>query len=118
MLSGEKKQPAKQAVVKSDELLPENNVLVVIPISEDHAAGLRAAVLIYISIILAMILSAIGLTKGNPLALVYLGAAIFAVSDFILAIDRFRLNGTSQMASYAVWLTYWPAQLLILLAFL
>lgn len=78
---------------------------------------LRIPVMIYIPIIAAMGISA--LTINNNIIIT--AAALFMLSDTILALEIFVVDDRSRIRKlmpFAVWLTYWPAQLLFLLAFL
>ena len=57
---------------------------------------------------------------ANVVALIVAGAMCFIISDAILAAERFLLkNGVAkQFAGPAVWITYYAAQVLILLGVL
>ncbi len=82
-----------------------------------RAGDLRIPVMIYIPIIAAMGLSA--LTINNPMIIG--AAALFMLSDTVLALETFVIDDNSpikKIMPFTVWLTYWPAQLLFLLAFL
>lgn len=80
-------------------------------------AGLRLPVSLYVVAILAMGIAA--LTMNSPA--VVLGAILFMVSDTILAWEKFLLPAGStaeRPMRYAVWITYYAAQLLITLGVL
>jgi len=78
---------------------------------------MRAPVAFYTALIYGMLVAAFGARAGDPRAaapgrwLAVSGALLFALSDSILAVDRFyvRLEG----AKVAVMLTYFSAQALI-----
>lgn len=81
------------------------------------AAGLRLPIIAYVAVILVMGLAALT-TNSLP---VISGAILFKVSDGILATERFLLSAVSPARvpmRYAVWVTYYAAQLLITLGFL
>lgn len=79
------------------------------------AAGeLRWPVMVYSAAILVMGLTAV----WNGAGFIVAGAASFMISDTILAAERFLLKPDSvyrQFAGPAVWVTYYAAQVLILL---
>lgn len=83
------------------------------------AAGreLRLPVVAYVLAILAMMTAAA--TVAAPIIMA--GAALFVLSDAILAIQKFLMRPgtvTFRLAGAAVWLLYYPAQLVITLGFL
>ena len=83
-----------------------------------RAGGLRLPVLIYVGVILAMGLCALGLPA--TLWLATLAALLFMASDIVLGADRFVWgphHRFAQSASYLIWMLYWLAQALFLLAF-
>jgi uncharacterized membrane protein YhhN len=56
---------------------------------------------------------------ARPEARLRLGAALFVLSDLMLALVLFRVTGTAHMGlAWLVWPAYWLGQCLILLAFL
>jgi len=80
-----------------------------------HTGGLAWPVRIYIALITAMGLAALGLP-----GLAVMGAALFIASDTLLALHLFRLTPASparKPTGYAVWTLYIAGQFLILLAF-
>lgn len=79
-----------------------------------RAGALGWPVRLYILVILAMVLAALGL-PGRPLA--QAGALVFMASDLVLALELFVLRGIwARRAAPVVWALYWPAQVLILAA--
>lgn len=86
-----------------------------------HRAGaLRLPVLLYIPVILAMGLAALTVPLTGALALVLAGALLFVLSDTLLALERFVLargHPMHRLAPFAVWPTYWGAQLSLTLGF-
>ncbi|BCH29630.1 lysoplasmalogenase [Mesorhizobium sp. L-8-10] len=81
----------------------------------EHA--LKMPIAVYVAAILAMGLAAL---TTQSLAVIA-GAILFMVSDGILATERFLTAGTSPVRlpmRYAVWITYYAAQLLIALGIL
>lgn len=81
-----------------------------------RAGALKAAVLGYIPVILAMGLAALTLPPGLVLA----AALAFILSDLILSAETFVLppeHPQRRLASVAVWLLYWGAQAGFFLAF-
>lgn len=80
-----------------------------------RAGALALPVRLYILVILAMVLAALGL-PAHPLA--QAGALAFMASDLILALELFVLPAgpARRLAAHAVWALYWPAQALILSA--
>lgn len=84
------------------------------------AGGLRNAVALYIPIILSMGLAALCLPPSATTALVLAGAALFLISDSLLAVETFlvRDDGPLRRAlARVVWPSYWGAQALFLAAF-
>ena len=96
-----------------------------------HTGKLRWPVRVYIGLITLMGLASLTLplearfymAEGEviafhlPHAMVILGAGLFIISDLILSIRMFRLQGDSprkRIASWGVWLFYIAGQLLIL----
>lgn len=78
---------------------------------------LRAPITLYVAAIAAMMVTA----ATVPVPLVMFGAALFVLSDAILAIDRFLLSPNSAhkaWAGSAVWVLYYLAQAAITLGFL
>jgi len=78
-----------------------------------HTGGLRWPVRGYVVVILVMAAAAFGLPRGA----VTLGAALFILSDLILAIELFRF-GPERPALWrarVLWAAYWGGQLLILI---
>ncbi|MCK8464176.1 lysoplasmalogenase [Aliiroseovarius sp. S1339] len=78
-----------------------------------HTGHLQWPVRIYVVIIGAMGLAALTL----PFGWMVIGAALFIVSDVILAINLFRMSDTHHhrmKAGYAVWTLYVAGQVLIL----
>lgn len=76
------------------------------------APKLRVPIIVYAAAILAMGLAA--LTTNSPAVIA--GAILFMLSDGILATERFLLAAVSPLHAamrYAVWVTYYTAQLLI-----
>lgn len=74
-----------------------------------RAGDLRVAVLAYIPIIAGMGIAALGL----PLPGLLIGALLFVLSDFVLAMEMFVLSKTAparRITPFVVWLTYWLAQ--------
>lgn len=96
-------------------------LLAVVPIAwrllPNIEADLKVPVLVYVAAILVMGLAA--LTVNSPAVIA--GAVLFMVSDSILAWEKFLLPAGSAASApmrYAVWVTYYAAQLLITLGFL
>ena len=84
-----------------------------------HLGKLRAPVLIYMAVILAMGWQALGQWRAAPSASTFsaaMGAALFVLSDATLALDRFRRRFPA--ARLVVLGTYYPAQILIALSIL
>ncbi|MGL4279667.1 MAG: lysoplasmalogenase family protein [Albidovulum sp.] len=78
-----------------------------------HTGALRWPVRGYVLVILIMAAAAFSL----PLGLVTLGAALFVLSDFILALDIFRYgpDRPNHWRARVLWAAYWSGQALILL---
>lgn len=84
-----------------------------------HTGELRWPVRIYVGLICAMGVAGFALPDGLRLA--SLGAALFMVSDIILAVQLFRLpqrGVRARWAGYVLWMLYAGGQGAILLAFL
>lgn len=75
-----------------------------------HTGALRWPVRVYVVIIAAMGVAAMTLPQDRYIVMI--GAALFVLSDLLLAINRFVKP--SRLASMAVWPAYWLAQVLIL----
>lgn len=83
------------------------------------AGVFRWPVTVYAALIAAMVWAAILLPERHLLA--SLGAVVFMASDMMIALEKFRPDLPPRLRAGfgpAIWLTYWPAQALILLAFL
>ena len=83
-----------------------------------HAGKLRWPVVVYVGIIAAMGLFAIGLPAGSEIAIV--AAVLFMLSDAVLGTALFVLNEKSplrRVTPFVIWTTYWAAQFLFLVAF-
>jgi uncharacterized membrane protein YhhN len=78
-----------------------------------HTGALKWPVRGYVLVILVMAAAAFSL----PLSAVTLGAALFVLSDFILALDIFRYGSDrpNTWRARALWAAYWSGQALILL---
>lgn len=86
-----------------------------------HLGVLRLPVAAYVVTICAMGLAALSLPLAWPLGLAVAGAFLFILSDLLLSQQLFIIEaGTraSRALGLALWLTYWPAQALILAAFI
>ncbi len=85
------------------------------------AAGhLRLAVAVYIPVILSMSIAALVLPPSFATGLILVGAALFLLSDSLLAVETFLLrreDALSHVLARIVWPTYWVAQALFLSAF-
>ena len=81
-----------------------------------HTGALRWPVRGYGLVIGAMAVAAILLPAGPGQAVMRIGAALFLVSDVILALRMFRLRapGAQLLASRILWPLYWGGQALIL----
>ncbi|MGB3148680.1 MAG: lysoplasmalogenase [Paracoccaceae bacterium] len=84
-----------------------------------HTGALRWPVRAYVLVIGLMALAALGLPADHRLALV--GAALFLLSDILLAIDLFRLpdpggrpDSRRRLLQGGLWGCYWVGQALIL----
>ncbi len=81
-----------------------------------HLTPLRLAALPYALLLATTAGAALGLAlQAPPLIPAAIGGALFVVSDFLLAAQQFR-QARFPLISDVVWLTYAPAQLLILTA--
>lgn len=86
-----------------------------------RAGAMRLPVLLYIPVILAMGLAALVVPRTGTLALVLPGALLFVLSDSLLALELFIMHPAHplrRLARFAVWPSYWGAQLLLTLAFI
>ena len=84
------------------------------------AGDLRIPVALYIPIILSMSLAALSLPPSPATALILLGAALFLLSDSLLAVETFLLDDGQPLAralARIVWPSYWMAQALFLAGF-
>lgn len=80
-----------------------------------HTGALLWPVRAYVLVICLMA----ALAAARPEPLLRAGAALFVLSDLMLALAMFRASGAAVTAlSHALWPCYWLAQCLILLAFL
>lgn len=89
---------------------------IMLPILWKRAGQLRVPVMIYVPIIIGMGLSALTLPILTPIGFALLGALLFTSSDFILSLELFVLNEKDRVkwsVPHLVWITYWPAQILI-----
>jgi uncharacterized membrane protein YhhN len=80
-----------------------------------HAGALRGPVRIYVLLITLMGLTALSLPDGREIAVI--GAFAFILSDFVLALQLFRMSSASRWqvpASVALWLLYVGGQAAIL----
>lgn len=77
-----------------------------------HAGGLRWPIRGYVLVSLVMAAAALGLPPGAATV----GAALFVLSDLILAVDLFRFGPAraNLWRARALWLSYWSGQALIL----
>lgn len=81
-----------------------------------YCGSLRWAVRFYVVMIVAMVGAA--MSTGNGVAIA--GAVLFAISDSVLAIEKFRLSADDPRQgriTVSVWISYIAAQVLIFLAF-
>lgn len=82
-----------------------------------HRTGqLRLPVTIYVGVILTMALVGLSLPSTGGLMLTMVGVGLFAGSDMILAFEKFVLTDSHPVrryTPYAVWWSYWLAQVLI-----
>jgi uncharacterized membrane protein YhhN len=79
------------------------------------AGDLRIPVMVYITIIMCMGLSAISMT-GQGITVAALGAGMFILSDVILSTELFLMRADHPMRRFSplfVWLFYWMAQVAI-----
>lgn len=84
------------------------------------AGALRVAVVAYVPVILAMGLAALSLPALGALELVLAGAALFMVSDTLLAFEKFILPEAAplrRVTPFAVWSSYWAAVSCLALGF-
>ena len=84
------------------------------------AGSLKAAVALYIPIILSMSFAALTLPPSLTAGLVLAAAALFLLSDSLLAVEKFLLSEgapLSHLLARIVWPTYWGSQALFLAAF-
>lgn len=84
------------------------------------AGDMRVAVGLYIPIILSMGLAALCLPTSPGMALVLSGAALFLISDSLLAVETFLIKTEGPLRrtlARVVWPSYWGAQALFLAAF-
>ncbi|WP_050931821.1 lysoplasmalogenase [Aestuariivita boseongensis] len=82
--------------------------------------ALRIPVALYIPIILSMSLAALSLSPSPATGLILLGAALFLLSDSLLAVETFLLKDGMPLAralARIVWPSYWAAQALFLAGF-
>lgn len=82
--------------------------------------ALRLPVLVYSAAVVAMVFSAAAAVGDGDDDRVVVGAVLFAVSDAILAAERFLVAGASPHRAWmqhAVWVLYYSGQLLITLGF-
>lgn len=85
-----------------------------------RAGDLRAAVLVYVPVILCMGIAALALPDTGALRWALPAAIAFIVSDLILATERFLLpagHPVLRLTPYMVWPLYWGAQAGFLIAF-
>lgn len=75
---------------------------------------LKFPVLIYMTALIIMGFGAIYSNYSNPL--LFLGALLFIISDSVLAIQKFL--GNFRGANQIIWITYYIAQIFILLSFI
>lgn len=81
-----------------------------------HTGALRWPVRGYVVVILLMAAAALGLPAAPDLRLAQAGAALFVLSDLILALDLFRFGADRPHRRRArlLWAAYWGGQALIL----
>ena len=81
-----------------------------------HTGALRWPVRGYVVVILLMAAAALGLPAAPDLGLAQAGAALFVLSDLILALDLFRFGADRPHRGRArlLWAAYWCGQALIL----
>lgn len=85
-----------------------------------RAADLRGPVLGYIPIILGMGVAVLVVDPVGVLALALPAALLFIFSDLVLAFETFLLaqdHTARRVTPWVIWVTYWGAQMLFLLAF-
>ena len=78
-----------------------------------HAGALRWPVRGYVVVIIAMAIAA--LTRGVSVPMMTAGAALFVLSDLMLAMDLFVLKPAPRWVGRALWAAYWCGQALILM---
>lgn len=78
-----------------------------------HTGVFKQPVRAYVLIIGAMAVAAFSLPAGFVLAKA--GAALFVLSDLLIAIEKFRLQQPRKAISVSIWLTYLAAQALLLI---
>lgn len=81
------------------------------------AASMQGPALVYAGAILLMSITAVA--SGNPLLIP--GALMFYASDTVLALEKFRIPAEApirRLSAPFVWVTYYLAQLMFLLAFI
>jgi uncharacterized membrane protein YhhN len=78
-----------------------------------HTGALRWPVRGYVVVIISMAIAA--LTRGLSVPMMTAGAALFVLSDLMLAMDLFVLKPAPRWVGRALWAAYWGGQALILL---
>lgn len=94
--------------------------VVMISVLWRRAGDLRGAVSAYVPVILSMGIVVQALPATGPIGAAHWAAALFILSDLVLAFELFVLRpGTAfhKLAPFAVWPLYWSAQALFLFAF-
>jgi uncharacterized membrane protein YhhN len=104
--------PAGWAVLAAVVVLVGSTELWLAP----HTGPLRVPVRLYGGVIGAMAAAAVLLPDGTGQARMQAGAALFLLSDLVLALRLFRLRavGARLVASRLLWPAYWGGQALIL----
>jgi uncharacterized membrane protein YhhN len=82
----------------------------------DGAGDLRVPVMAYIAVIIGMGLAALSRAQGPVFGVLLAGAALFIVSDSLLAANLF-LAGGELPGAFLVWPTYWLAQFALMWGF-
>ncbi|MAM63240.1 lysoplasmalogenase [Maritimibacter sp. UBA3975] len=82
----------------------------------DGAGDLRIPVMAYILVIIGMGLAALSRARGPQFAVLLAGAALFIVSDSLLATNLFLYDG-GFAGAILVWPTYWLAQFALMWGF-
>ena len=85
-----------------------------------RAGALRWAVLAYIPVILSMAVAVLVLPGIGALNFAFFAAALFLISDLVLAFETFVWrtgSAAARVAPFVVWPTYWLAQFGFYLAF-